>query len=1521
MLKKRIISAVVSFALLCLSLPTNFALANTDKTQRTVYLHAQGENPSGTPDLSVVYMGENTDVYFAIDNPNKGLYENNIHKEPKYDMNGYTVKIYFDSAYFNYASDIEAPIDYTVPNSNITNSETGSEDLGEDKADDVPTTVGYYPYRHGSGSTVINGKTYKSAYLTVFFNGGFIPQKNKGQLWYNLCKLPLTPIKPGSTDIFIDTSGNDIYSLELFSKDQSGELNEQTFTYDTINGGYHHIIIKDKSKPSVPVPNPNSGSYTETQTVELTADQDCEIYYSIDGGTSFEKYITPIDITASTSIICYAKRISDGKFSDKISYNYEIIPKAPYLFDSAKNLIPNIYSEYSSFTLYVSDKNTWGNIDDDSEVYYTFSDISADTIVEGTNPETSWVKVNKLTQSIEITKKRTLRLITDKMGELSDVSWYYLGVKPAAVTSSCPSGEYEEKIDLTLSCPTSGAKILYTLNGSDPISNGMEYAGTITVAKDTTLRAVAVYDSEYSDISSFYYLIKTVDDFGMDAFYPPGVYEGSINVTLTPNNPENSVKYSIDNGNTWLDYNNILVIDKDTDILAKAVDKSGNEGSEYRFTYKIKPSPPAFAPESTQFTNTDKITIYCTESTNENTHRFELYYTTDGSDPVTSPTRIKAEDSSDSAIIDITKYTVISAVIKKDRATYSNVVTHSYDIVTKKPVKPITTLVTGNYTKKIGDEEGFETQFMPVAAGTEIYYTISNNGNFVADPVPNTAETLKYDGTPIEIKGNTTIKAVAVNIFGVKSDVGIFEYTVAPEAPKAVPSAVVGGNRLPIVPISAVKKSKVKYDINGFQNEFICENGSFYLDTATGNAYVDKNCTESLGTINTATYNSQAVIDIWAELDGVESRINRYVYKLSNDPDTLAAPYADKETGEYEEIKVDENNTLMLVSLYSLNVGDNIQYKTDNSGAWENYDGNGIKLTNDTILQIRSEKNGKYSAVTSYVYNFVPLAPIITLPSGRYTKNPAPTTKLEFDSRIPTNRSYTIMYRSNGDTRDYRYTGQEREISHTMSFKAYVLDEDTGKTSKNTIHYYIIESESTTGGRVYIANPYDVERISADVLDTGEYANGIKLLTQNKNAKIHYFYSYIKTDGTGATTNNLVYDNAAPIMVNSSVKSITINAWLEDESGRIENSDFTHTIDFVKLNVPVTSLGTEKIEYEKGTKYKIINDYPNNQNMFLYYTIDGSDPVDSNNQNRKIYTGEELVINSAVDVNAVYFSACGKCTECRNDNHTSCRNGIFGETGEYKYTVTNGGGSSGSGGGSGGGGSYTKPQTVDNTRKFTKDILGNEQPTHIGYINGYPNGSVQPNGKITREEMTAILYRIKIKQYDKPYSVNDNVFPDVTQDRWSAHNIGYMSKNDVIEGYPDGEFKPEKNLTRAEFAALIRRFTGIEQSDKQNIFPDLTNEHWAYEDIMALYGAGMLSGYEDGTIRPESDITRAEVMKAVNMMLGRNPSEPYVKALGYNPFNDLDADKWYYVIVLEATITHNYYLDDKGVEIKWEDCK
>ena len=94
MTHKRILSSLLCVAVFITLLPLNVIFAEDNKSERTVYLHAQGENPQETKDVSTVYMGETTEVFFAVDNPNKGLYENGEHKEPQYDMNGYTVNIF-----------------------------------------------------------------------------------------------------------------------------------------------------------------------------------------------------------------------------------------------------------------------------------------------------------------------------------------------------------------------------------------------------------------------------------------------------------------------------------------------------------------------------------------------------------------------------------------------------------------------------------------------------------------------------------------------------------------------------------------------------------------------------------------------------------------------------------------------------------------------------------------------------------------------------------------------------------------------------------------------------------------------------------------------------------------------------------------------------------------------------------------------------------------------------------------------------------------------------------------------------------------------------------------------------------------------------------------------------------------------------------------------------------------------------------------------------------------------------------
>ncbi|UKI35262.1 MAG: chitobiase/beta-hexosaminidase C-terminal domain-containing protein [Clostridiales bacterium] len=114
--------------------------------------------------------------------------------------------------------------------------------------------------------------------------------------------------------------------------------------------------------------------------------------------------------------------------------------------------------------------------------------------------------MTKKSLKINIFEKCTLRLIAQKKASFSDVSEYYLSVKPSRVSADVPSGEYDGKIDVNLKCETAGAKIFYTLNGADPITEGNEYFGTLTVAKDATLRTAAYYDGTFGEVSSYYYI-------------------------------------------------------------------------------------------------------------------------------------------------------------------------------------------------------------------------------------------------------------------------------------------------------------------------------------------------------------------------------------------------------------------------------------------------------------------------------------------------------------------------------------------------------------------------------------------------------------------------------------------------------------------------------------------------------------------------------------------------------------------------------------------------------------------------------------------------------------------------------------------------------------------------------------------------------------------------------------------------------------------------------------------------------
>ena len=221
---------------------------------------------------------------------------------------------------------------------------------------------------------------------------------------------------------------------------------------------------------------------------------------------------------------------------------------------------------------------------------------------------------------------------------------------------------------------------------------------------------------------------------------------------------------------------------------------------------------------------------------------------------------------------------------------------------------------------------------------------------------------------------------------------------------------------------------------------------------------------------------------------------------------------------------------------------------------------------------------------------------------------------------------------------------------------------------------------------------------------------------------------------------------------------------------------------------------------------------------------------------------------------------------------------------------------------------YTNPT-------YTKDIFGVEHKTHVAYINGYEDGTVKPDGNITREELAAILYRVS--NDTSSVVASGNKFTDVPADRWSAGAIEFMANKKVVNGYEDGSFKPANNLTRAEFAAMVARFADLTDTAASRTFSDVDSSYWGFKSIMALNKAGYVNGYEDGTFRPEANVTRAEVMTVINKIIGRSADASYVKSLDNNRFSDLNKDSWYYVDVIEATTDHNYKLNSSGVEIEW----
>ena len=195
---------------------------------------------------------------------------------------------------------------------------------------------------------------------------------------------------------------------------------------------------------------------------------------------------------------------------------------------------------------------------------------------------------------------------------------------------------------------------------------------------------------------------------------------------------------------------------------------------------------------------------------------------------------------------------------------------------------------------------------------------------------------------------------------------------------------------------------------------------------------------------------------------------------------------------------------------------------------------------------------------------------------------------------------------------------------------------------------------------------------------------------------------------------------------------------------------------------------------------------------------------------------------------------------------------------------------------------------------------------HFAYVNGYPNGTVKPTGNVTRDEVAAILYRIMDADCSKAYYDTASSYRDVAHSDWYNVYVATLENAGVIvDTKAGGYFRPNEAITRAELAAMLAQFADTKSAP--NYFTDVTANYWAANAIAVCAKLGWINGYPDGTFRPDQTVTRAEMMAMINRALERTPKSAADLLAGMKVWSDnANVNAWYYLDVQEATNSHTY---------------
>ncbi|SHL09603.1 S-layer homology domain-containing protein [Anaerotignum lactatifermentans] len=399
----------------------------------------------------------------------------------------------------------------------------------------------------------------------------------------------------------------------------------------------------------------------------------------------------------------------------------------------------------------------------------------------------------------------------------------------------------------------------------------------------------------------------------------------------------------------------------------------------------------------------------------------------------------------------------------------------------------------------------------------------------------------------------------------------------------------------------------------------------------------------------------------------------------------------------------------------------------------------------------------------------------------------------------------------------------------------------------------------------------------------------------------------VALEGTGTFTGVISGDDVSlgeitkgvlstPDAGNNRPVRIADNALIGDDSAYYTFADMDGvTVNILKAN--------QEISYEDTSISKKTNS-DDFTNPLTKTKVFGQITYESDNENVakvNVVTGEVTIVGRGTAV--ITATAEG------SDNFTEAE-------ASYKLTVTKRS--------SGGGGSSSSSNADDTDKEDAKEHTSSDQtiqkdvPTlnkenHFAYMSGYLDGTFKPNQNITRAEVAVMFSRLIDEDFDSD-NYETTSFLDVAEDEWYSDRIGYIESLGIINGYPDSTFRPNAPITRAEFATIAANFDNLKETGDA-YFSDLPDSHWAKNFVEMAYNRGWISGYPDGTIKPDRYITRAEVVSVVNRMLEREADISYID-LNKNDiknFTDVDAGNWAYYDIIEACNGHYYETDDTEI--------